>query len=488
MKIIRFQDEIVLYWDKEWELQSSPRYRVYVNGKEVATTEKTHFTLYQLTPRTTYEIEIVRMVDDVQTVLFSEKVTTETARKYIDVTKPPYNAVGDGKTVNTAALQRAIDDCKAGETVYIPVGVYLSGALKMHSDMELYVAKDAILQGTSKAEDYLPKIKSRFEGWTRECYRSLLNMGELDENNYDYSCENVVIRGGGAIYGGGLELLNDTIAVEKENLKDFISANPDVLKAFKNENVYYARARGRLINASNTKNVVISDLSLGYGASWNLHFIYSKEVVTCNCSISSEGVWNGDGWDPDSSEDCTLFNVDFCTGDDCVAIKSGKNPEGNIINRPSRNIRVFDCRCKNGHSIAVGSEMSGGVSDVFVWDCDIQNCEVGFQIKSARKRGGYVKNVRVADCKSSVIAVWVSLSYNDDGVSAEELPVLSDYTFENITLTGWEYPTLKRYIELCGAEEEQYHIRNVSFKNIRCLNVGEHQVLRVKNADNIRYE
>lgn len=88
--------------------------------------------------------------------------------------------------------------------------------------------------------------------------------------------------------------------------------------------------------------------------------IYSRDIVTDHCTFISEGVWNGDGWDPDLSRHCTLFACRFRTGDDCVAIKSGKNPEGNTIALPCRAIRVFDCSCELGRGVCVGSEMSGG--------------------------------------------------------------------------------------------------------------------------------
>ena len=118
--------------------------------------------------------------------------------------------------------------------------------------------------------------------------------------------------------------------------------------------------------------------------------IYSDNIVTNDCTFISEGVHNGDGWDPDSSTNCTIFACTFFTGDDSVAIKSGKNPEGNIINKPCKHIRVFDCVTKYGHGICMGSEMSGGIEDVKIWDCDLENSVYGIEIKGTKKRGGYV--------------------------------------------------------------------------------------------------
>lgn len=145
--------------------------------------------------------------------------------------------------------------------------------------------------------------------------------------------------------------------------------------------------------------------------------IYCDDIQTDHCTFVSEGVWNGDGWDPDSSTNCTLFASEFSTGDDAVAIKSGKNPEGNEINRPCAHIRVFDCRNDCGHGICIGSEMSGGVEDVQIWDCDLANSLSGIEIKATPKRGGYVRGVTVRDCITPRVMLH-SVPYNDDGVPA----------------------------------------------------------------------
>ena len=100
-----------------------------------------------------------------------------------------YYAIGDGKTMNTRVIQQAIDDCQADEAVYVPAGIFLTGALRLHSDMELYLEEEGILQGTDVVEDYLPRIPSRFEGIETECYSSLLNLGNLDRDG-DFNCRN----------------------------------------------------------------------------------------------------------------------------------------------------------------------------------------------------------------------------------------------------------------------------------------------------------
>ena len=253
------------------------------------------------------------------------------------------------------------------------------------------------------------------------------------------------------------------------------------------------RARPRLINISSAEDVTLSDLSIERGAGWNVHILYSENVLTRACRFASEGVFNGDGWDPDSSENCTLYDSDFHTGDDSVAVKSGKNPEGNRIARPCRGIRVFDCRSHGGHGITVGSEMSGGVEDVRIWDCDLENSLYGVEIKGTKKRGGYVRGVCV---RRSVLprVLMHAVTYNDDGEGAPEPPVFSDCTFSDLTLTGIARPLNGEArpcpaIELSGFDAGAHAIRGVRFSRIRLrAEEGSVPAIRLENCYDVTFD
>ena len=476
IKTLAFSDEVVAYWDRAESFTQGYRYRIDYDDV-VAYAEKTHYTIARV--RAGQEIVLaVTLVDaDGKTIetIGKTKVLVPSPKKRIDVTQAPYFAVGDGKTLNTVALQRALDDCTANECVYIPQGVFLTGALNMHGDSELYVDEKGVLQGTDNPEDYLPKIKSRFEGAENTCYRSLINIGELD-HTAGYTTKNIVIRGKGAVLGGGKALMENTVM--RETGRSFVTVygrDEIELKAW--------RTRGRLLHIANAQNVVTYGLEMGMGPAWNIHAIYSDSVVTANCYIHSEEVNNGDGWDPDSSTNCTLFHCKFKTRDDIVAIKSGKNPEGNIINRPSKHIRVFDCVSLAGHGLAIGSEMSGGIEDVCVWDCDIVQSLCGLEIKATKKRGGYVKNVRMYHCQCPIIAVH-SVNYNDDAEAAETLPVFEDFYFEDVVTTGVCIITTgeKRLlppITICGFGEEN-PVRNVTVKNVKVRKMQDESIPKVE--------
>ena len=420
---------LTLWWERPEDIQEKPAYSVLMDGNPVWEGDRTHCTLEDLPPETGHTFQVWEK----DRLLGQAEARTAAKRERLDVTAA--GVMGDGVTLNTQSLQRLLDACGEDEEVYFPAGVYRTGALRLHSGMAIYLEENAVLQGTEDPADYLPKIKSRFEGTEMLCYQSLLNLGEMD-HAAGPNCRDILIYGKGTISGGGQALALNIIEAEKERLKEYLAALGEGIKEYENDHTIPGRARGRLINLSNCENVRISGLTLQNGASWNVHMLYSRNIVTDHCVFRSEGVWNGDGWDPDSSENCTLFGCQFHTGDDSVAIKSGKNPEGNLISRPTRHIRVFDCASEYGLGIAIGSEMSGGVEDVKIWDCDLEHSLYGVQIKGTKKRGGYVRNVTVDSCVLPRFLVCAVL-YNDDGVGAPEPPAFADCLCRGVRFTGW---------------------------------------------------
>lgn len=484
-------DSITLYWDKK--ISESAEYEIYLNGKLHGSTQKTHYELEGLEAETNWQIYIIKKDEDGQKAAEEELCISTGKKKHLrDITSAPYYAVGDGKTMNTRVIQQAIDDCQADEAVYVPAGIFLTGALRLHSDMELYLEEEGILQGTDVVEDYLPRIPSRFEGIETECYSSLLNLGNLDRDG-DFNCRNVVIRGKGTIASGGRVLAERIIESEREQLKDYLDSLGDKIHECEKPETIPGRVRPRLINISNSQDIVLSGVTFRNGASWNVHMIYSDRIVTNGCKFYSEKVWNGDGWDPDSSTNCTIFGCTFYTGDDSIAIKSGKNPEGNQIGRPSRHIRIFDCVSAFGHGITIGSEMSGGIEDVEIWDCDMSQSFFGIEIKGTKKRGGYVRDVTVRDCTAARIQ-FHSVGYNDDGIAAPKPPVFENCRFDHVNVLG-EYLDDKREwrgceaIELCGFDEPGHELKNIVFSNLRLGRPGKKraQIISLEACENITF-
>ena len=484
---IVFSDEITLWWTKD-EFKKADAYELFLNDGLVEKKNQTHATFSALSPATAYKVCVKGYKNGVLTGEKTLDITTKPQKRKLYITDAKYGAVGDGKTLNTSAIQKALDDCTATDVVVVPKGEFLTGALNVHSDTEVYFEEGATLRGSKDEKHYLPKIKSRFEGIENQSYRSLINMGELDSRG-GYNCKNVVLRGKGCISGGGMLLHASMIDAETERIKDteeYKKSYKELRHCIRDYSIAW-RVRGRLINASNTDGLILAGLRLEYGPAWTVHPIYSRNIVTYGCTITSIHINNGDGWDPDSCEDCVIFDTDFDTGDDCIAIKSGKNPEGNIINRPTRNVWVFDCRTISGHSgIGIGSEMSGGVENVYVWDCDFSKSWFGVHIKATPERGGYIRNVQVEDSKLSCINVW-TVEYNTDGESAPTLPVFSDYCFENLVITGVEHCGEPYYIRMKGFDCDRHAVQRVKLKNIDVY-ADEKTAWNVSNAKAVEVE
>ena len=197
-------DSITLYWERP-QGRVGTTYEIYfkdANHTEadfafVGSTQKTHYTIenlqantqYKILVKGIYQVDMALTEDESESVQIEKKIKQQTITVHtfnrsvvIDITKTPYNAVGDGKILNTKAIQSAIDDCPKDGCVMIPSGTFMTGALRLHSDMELYLAKGAVLQGTANPEDYLPRIWSRVWGTENVCFSSLLNVGARDTN------------------------------------------------------------------------------------------------------------------------------------------------------------------------------------------------------------------------------------------------------------------------------------------------------------------
>ena len=501
LNFLVFDNQITVYYNRV--AVKNKNFSIYVNGEKIGATEKCYYDIEGLTSKTNYLIKVDYVDDNGNLVVIGEQeVTTTKTKNKIDVTKEPYNAVGDGKTFNRDAIQKAFDDCTENDVIYFPKGTYITGGLRLHSNSEVYLEEGATIKGTDNPDDYLPFIDSRSEGLNMKCYQSVINIGYLDHKNYGYTCENVVLRGKGSIIGGGDSLNHKTIEKGFVVLKDYLASLGNRVKEFDNPKTIPGRLRGRLINVSNAKNVIMSGLYLAESPYWNIHFIYSDNVITHNCFIYTKGIHNGDGWDPDSSTNCSCFGTKFICGDNCVAVKSGRNPDGNIVNRPTKNINVFDCVVDGGGGFAVGSEISGGVEDVNFWNLDSRVSSVGIQIKTTVKRGGYVKNVKVYDSIFPNISISGKYTCNKDGEGAGYLTPISDIEIDNVLLTGIKRRILYSEkkddivelfvpcIEVKGFDEDPTTFKRISFKN--CTLTKRHydyeHLIKLQNFVDVHFE
>lgn len=494
LNAVCYEQEMHIYFERAASLMEADFYEITLSDGQCIQTQNTNASFYELKEKTSYEVELFLCQDGRKELLDKAVFTTTAFRPRLDVTKAPYFAVGDGKTLNTEALQKVLDEAN-GRVVYFPAGRYVTGALTIHSGTELYLEEDAVIMGSDEPKDYLPLVPSRSEGLHMMCYQSLLNVGDIDK---DGGCKtkDITIRGG-SIIGGGITLMERMEESAIEFTRDYIdSLSEEELATFdRGVATINGRLRGRLIEMRNTGNIVISNVSLGKGPYWNLHFIYCDNVLVHGCNINTRGIHNGDGLNPDSSTNVTVFDCSFDTGDNCIAIKSGRNPEGNVVNRPTKHVRIFDIKGSGG-GIAIGSELSGGCEDVVAWNLDLSMSSLGFGIKTTRKRGGLIKDIHVYDSILPNIRLSAAYTCNNDGAGANELTKLEDISYENCVILGQGYTIfygeenihkLKKTdvpsILIIGFNDERT-FKNITFSNLK-LKKKEQNTRHIFEMDNL---
>jgi exo-poly-alpha-galacturonosidase len=285
-------------------------------------------------------------------------------------------ALPDGTTVNTKAIQAAIDKCagSGGCVIVVPKGTFLSGALFLKQGVNLSVEKDGVLKGTTNIDDY-PLINTRWEGTEEPWTSSFINADGLTD---------LEISGEGTIDGSGEDWL--------QNRRAPVTAGTQGPR----------RGRPRLVGIQNSKRVRVAGLNLHNQAVWCLFLLYSEDVVAETLQLTAEhNIPSSDGIDIDSSKRVRVNNVYIDVNDDCISIKSGKDADGLRVNRPAEDIVIENSHFAYGHGgVAMGSETSGGIRNVEVRNCvsDSGNW-APIRFKTQPSRSGVVENITYRDIK-----------------------------------------------------------------------------------------
>jgi polygalacturonase len=269
-----------------------------------------------------------------------------------------FGAQGDGLTLDTGALQTAIDVCarNGGGTVFLPAGRYLTGSLFMQDHVRLFIDAGATLLGSQNPADY-PVTSNRWEGREQMTYSPLIAGNDL---------QNISLCGQGTIDGQGGTL---------------------------------AYPRPRLIGFSDCRNVTIQGITLVNSPAWTVNPVRCENVRIHGLTvINPPDSPNTDGINPDS---CRLVRISDCyvsVGDDCITIKAGIQHEQPDLKASCRDIAITNCTLERGHGgVVIGSEMSGGVMNVVISNCILIGTDRGIRFKSRRGRGGTVEHVRVSN-------------------------------------------------------------------------------------------
>ncbi len=381
----------------------------------------------------------------------------------------PYGAVEGGSVNVTVSIRKAFEEAArgGGGHVLIPPGKWLTGAIHFEDNTGLYVSRGAELLFSQDPSDYLPVVFSRHEDV--ECFKYSAFL-------YAAGKTNISITGGGVLNGQGKpwwEWKTSKNNVEKELYAMGERGVPVEQRVF--DGTAGRSLRPAFFQPVKCRNVLVEGVTFVYGAFWTITPTYCENVIVRRVRIQTEGAYghapNGDGVDPSSCRNVLIEYCEFDTGDDCIAIKAGRDADGLRVNRPTENVVIRHCTGLQGHGgVVIGSETSGGIRNVLAYDCEFNGTERIVRLKSARGRGGVVENLWFRDLRGDSIAaeaLHLNLLYTGarypEQPRGRTTPQFRNLHFSNITITGG-----KSYgLEILGLPEAP--VEHVTFDSLRIV-------------------
>lgn len=403
-----------------------------------------------------------------------------------DITR--YGARGDGAFDNTSAIRQAITACTAagGGRVVVPSGRFLTGPVHLENNVNLHVSRGATLLFTRDTKAYLPAVFTRFEGTELMNYSPLI---------YAFDKQNIAVSGEGTLDGQadktywwpwkgsadyGWVRGAPNYNVSRPRLLDAAERGTPVAQRVFGEGDYL---RPSFIQPYRCRNVLIEGVTIINSPMWEVHPVLSQNVTVRGLTINTHGP-NNDGCNPESCRDVLIERCVFDTGDDCIAIKSGRNADGRRVNIPSENIIVRNCEMRDGHGgVTIGSEISGGCWNVFAYDCrmDSPQLDRALRFKNNAMRGGliehvYMRDVQVGQVADSVLSVDFTYEEGDKGPFT---PIARDIEMLRVTSKKSPYGVFLRGFP--NAPVENVRVIDCHFENVAKGNV-------VENVRNISFD
>ena len=412
----------------------------------------------------------------IQLVLFAVFVSTLISSSIHAVGISPYfnvvdfGAAGNGKTLCTQAIQKAVDGCAStgGGTVYFPAGRYLTGAIFLKSNVTLHVSEGAILLASTNFEHF-PPFKPGWRILSDDTRRSSLITG--------VDLENIAVTGRGKLDGQGKPWWD---ALRKD--KNAKEGQPKIL----------TYGRPRVINLYRCRNVRIEDVTIVNSPSWTVHPVGCDNLVVDGISIiNPEDGPNTDGVNPESCRNVRIANCFIDTGDDCITLKSGQDEEGRLKARPTENVTITNCVMYKGHgAVVIGSEMSGNVRNVTASNIVCVGTDRAVRIKSTRGRGGIVENIRYSNFIVENVRepIYITNFYTktDPEPVSERTPIFRDIAISHFTIKN--SPLTAKILGLPEMPIQQLRITDMiasTKAGFRCESVAGLELYNVQvNVDN----
>jgi polygalacturonase len=404
--------------------------------------------------------------------------------RYFAITK--FGAIEGGTNDCTEAMHKAIEACHeaGGGHVMIPPGTFLTGPIHLLSGVDLHLQKGATLLFQTNPAAYLPAVFTRFEGMECWNYSPLI---------YAFEQHDIAVTGEGTLDG---QASNENWwawkgrrqASSKGNQK---KARDRLIKMVENNTPPEERRFGEgdflrpsFVEPNRCRNVLIQGIKIRGSPMWELHPLLCTNVIVRGVEIDSHGP-NNDGCDPECSRDVLIENCTFDTGDDCIAIKSGRNNDGRRVGLPSENLIIRGCTMRDGHGgVTIGSEISGGCRNVFVENCrmDSPSLERVLRFKSNAVRGGVVENIFMRNVQVGRVAdavLQIDFMY-EEGPNGPHKPVVRNVLMEKVTVTN-----TPRVLNVTGfSEAEISHVRlaDSTFKRVKKPDVLEKADVKLVNC------
>ena len=353
------------------------------------------------------------------------------------------------------AIKAAIEACvtAGGGRVSIPLGRFLCrGPIHLRSGVELHLSDGAYIKFSPNPEEYLPNVYCRWEGVNLYNYSPML---------YAVDAENIAITGKGVI-DGGAEIWSTFRQQQQESRAEAWRVGAEAVALERRQFGEKHKLRPPMIHLINCRRILIEDVMLTNASFWMIHPVYSKHITIRGVICHSLFV-NNDGVDIDSCSEVLIANSSFCTGDDGIAMKAGRDQDAWTTGIATRNVVIRNCEIPEAlHGFAVGSELSGGVENIYVQDLRMGNirCEA-IQFKSNKDRGGVIRNVHLRDISVEHAGNRLFYITNDyHSYQSEQAPTL----FDGITLERIRCQYATNAIHIQGLEEKP--VRHICLKNI----------------------